>query len=82
MNSKAVLETKSAAVAETVRRALMAEFPRLWVCVHHSNGQENRTIDVADNWGGPLPQEQHEKVQQFVTDMTGQTAPTEREEPS
>ena len=73
-SGKPVLETKSVAVAETVRRALMAEFPRLWVCVHN-NGQESRIIDVADNWGGPLPKEQHEKIQQFVTDMTGQNAP-------
>ena len=72
-NSKPVLETKSPAVAETVRRALMSEFPRLWVCVHN-HGNE-RLIDVADNWGGPLPKEQHEKVQQFVTDLTGQNAP-------
>lgn len=70
MKTDPVLTTKSEAVSNTIRKALMNEFPRLWVCVVNK-GNGTRTIDVADNWGGPLQDELDKQVREFVNSLTG-----------
>lgn len=66
MGPNPVLTTKSEAVAKTVRAAIMSEFSRLWVCVT-CRKDGSRTIDVTDNWGGPLQKELDQQVREFVS---------------
>jgi hypothetical protein len=48
-----------------LRGLIAKKFPRTWIYVHH-NGFEKWGIEVANNWGSPLPKDTQSQVEEFV----------------
>lgn len=52
-----------------LRGKIVANFPRIWIMIHHDMGVNRWGIEVADNWGQPLPKEKREKIKLLIEDF-------------
>jgi len=59
-----VATTTNRELANSLRHELVREFSHLWVCVIYN--QDCYRVNVANNWGGRLPQEQETKISMFA----------------
>jgi hypothetical protein len=49
-----------------LRAAILQEFPRTWVFVHHDLIDDMYGIEVANVWGGRLPTEREELIREYI----------------
>ena len=73
------LTTKSSDEVNKLRRELLAEFPRIWICV--MNLHDGYELIVMNNWGGLLPKEEDAKVRAFVNKKTRKKKSEKPEKP-
>ena len=49
-----------------LRTAILGEFPKVWVLVHHDLVDDMFGIEICNVWGGKLPKDKEEVIREYV----------------